>query len=130
MVIIIPKKRQCKKLCSVGSVCAMLTAALVICCITGVKMTAWNDFVGEGARGLEGGRTALFPRSLSLYDYQKTLWFGAGGAEVDGDGDRAGGAKVKRGVKGDKGGGAVKHKGEVVSSQGNFDVQDVRGKNC
>ena len=96
-------------------------------------MTAWNDFIGQGAQGLEGGRTSLFPRSLSpLYDYQKTLW---GGAEVKGDrkkvadakikGDRkkVADTKVKRGV--DESGLA-----SVVSDKENFNIQDLSGKNC
>ena len=36
-------------------------------------MTAWSDFLGTGAEGLEGGKSSIFPRSVSLYDYQKTL---------------------------------------------------------
>ena len=103
-------------------------------------MTAWNDFIGEGAQGLEGGRASLFPRSLSpLYDYQKTLWGGAGdslvvavvGSEVKGDRDEVVGTKVKRGV--DKNGGAVVVKGDsgqvgVVSDKGNFNIDDLSGK--
>lgn len=127
MVVIIPKKRKCKKCFSVGSISLLLSAALLICYLTGVKMTAWNDFIGRGAQGLEGGKASLFPRSLSpLYDYQKTLWGGAKvvGSEVKADG--AGvvpGAKVKRGAVVDSGGGQV----GVVSAKGNFNINDLSG---
>ena len=140
MVVIIPKKRQCKRCFSVGYICILLSAALLICYFTGVKMTAWNDFIGQGAQGLEGGRTSLFPRSLSpLYDYQKTLWGGAGGdemaagdssSEVKGDGGGLAGAKVKR----ESGGGeavVVTRDGDhvgVVSRKGNFNIDDLSGK--
>ena len=139
MVVIIPKKRQCKRCFSVGYICILLSAALLICYFTGVKMTAWNDFIGQGAQGLEGGRTSLFPRSLSpLYDYQKILWGGAGsdeaaagdssssgvvGSEVKGDGGRLAGAKIKR----ESGGGDGDHVG-VVSRKGNFNIDDLSGK--
>ena len=96
-------------------------------------MTAWSDFIGEGAQGLEGGRTSLFPRSLPLYDYQRTLWIGGlgaaavaevSGAKVKGEGDEEVGAKVK--VVGD---GVVKREsGQVVSDKGNFDIKDLSGK--
>ena len=144
MVVIIPKKRQCKKCFSVGYVCILLSAALLICYLTGVKMTAWNDFIGQGAQGLEGGRASLFPRSLSpLYNYQKTLWGGRAtgdssssvvvvGSEVKGDGsDGVAGAKVKRGVDGASGGAVVKIDGAqvgVVSDKGNFNINDISGK--
>ena len=97
-------------------------------------MTAWNDFIGLGAQGLEGGKASLFPRSLSpLYDYQKTLW-GSGGvgggakevveSEVKGDGARmVPGAKVKRGAMVDGGG---DHAG-VVNAKGNFNINDLSG---
>lgn len=139
MVVIIPKKRQCKKCFGVGYVCVLLSAALLVCYLTGVKMTAWNDFISEGAQGLEGGRTSLFPRSLSpLYDYQKTLWGGAEdssvvvvGSEVKGDRDGVVGAKVKRGVD-ERGGRAVVKSGSgqvgVVSDKGNFNIDDLSGK--
>ena len=95
-------------------------------------MTAWNDFNGQGAQGLEGGRTSLFPRSLSpLYDYQKILW---GGAEVKGDGDEVPSAKIKG--DGEKMAGSKVKRGVtesasigVVSDKGNFDIQDLSGKN-
>lgn len=142
MVVIIPKKRQCKKCFGVGYVCALLSAALLICYLTGVKMTAWNDFIGEGAQGLEGGRTSLFPRSLSpLYNYQKTLWGKAEDSSVEvvmvgsqdkGGGDEVAGAKVKRGVDKSGSGGAVvkSDSGQVgvVSDKGNFNTDDLSGK--
>jgi hypothetical protein len=132
MVVIIPKKRQCKKCFSVGYVSLLLSAALLICYLTGVKMTAWNDFIGQGAQGLEGGKASLFPRSLSpLYDYQRTLWGGAEdssmsvGSEVKGAGARVvTSAKVKRGTMVDSGGGKV----GVVSAKGNFNIDDLSGK--
>ena len=78
MVVIIPKKRQCRRYFNVGGLCVVLAIVLVVCYTTGtgtgLKMTAWSDFVGEGADGLEGGRSSIFPRSLSLYNYQKTSW--------------------------------------------------------
>ena len=136
MVVIIPKKRQCKKCFSVGYISLLLGAALLLCYLTGVRMTAWNDFIGQGAQGLEGGKASLFPRSLSpLYDYQKTLWGGGGvgggakeavGSEVEGDGAGAGvvpGAKVKRGAMVD---GGSDH-ADVVNAKGNFDINDLSG---
>ena len=66
MVVVILKKKQCKRAFSVGGVCLLLTVMVVVCYTTGTKMTAWSDFDGRGAEGLEGGRTAMFPRSVSL----------------------------------------------------------------
>ena len=71
MVVIIPKKRQCRRTCSAASVCSLMAFLVVACCTTGLKM---SDLVGVSAEGLEGGRSAVFPRSISPMDYQKTLW--------------------------------------------------------
>lgn len=66
MVVVILKKRHCKRAFNVGGVCLLVAVMGVVCYTTGTKMTAWSDFVGTGAEGLEGGRTAMFPRSVSL----------------------------------------------------------------
>ena len=66
MVVVVLKKRQCRRAFSVGGVCLLLTVMVMVCYTTGIKMTAWSDFDGRGAEGLEGGRTAIFPRSVSL----------------------------------------------------------------
>lgn len=74
MVVIIPKKRHCKKTLTVGGVALLMAVMVVACFTTGTKMTAWTDFVGMGAEGLEGGKSAIFPRSLSPLDYEKVIW--------------------------------------------------------
>ena len=71
MVVVILKKRQCRRAFGVGGVCLLLTVMVVVCYTTGTKMTAWSDFDGRGAEGLEGGRTAMFPRSVSLVNQQQ-----------------------------------------------------------
>lgn len=73
MVVVILKKRHCKRAFSIGGVCLLLTVMVVICYTTGTKMTAWSDFDGRGAEGLEGGRTALFPRSVSLVNQRQVI---------------------------------------------------------
>ena len=66
MVVVFPKKRHCRRAFGIGGASLLLAVMIVICYTTGMKMTAWSDFVGMGAEGLEGGRAAIFPRSVPL----------------------------------------------------------------
>ena len=43
---------------------------VVACCTTVLKMTAWSEDEGEWG----GERVAVFPRSISKLDHEKTLW--------------------------------------------------------
>ena len=74
MVVNIPKKRHLKRTLSVVGVSLLLGVMVIACYSTGTKLTALSNFVGTGAEQLEGDKSAIVPRSVSLFDYQKVVW--------------------------------------------------------
>ena len=70
MVVIIPNKRQCRRSCGVATFCPIMVFVMVACFTTVLKMSAWSEDEEEWG----GERAALFPRSISTLDHQKTLW--------------------------------------------------------